>query len=91
VAANAFEEGVHLLFATSLKASLGRTAFFVPGVDKTGTSLARDKLFTLAEADGIGTGTYQDQGNTEIALKHGAQRLNIAGWSDVSFRDWKGR
>jgi len=52
-----------LFFAAALKAPLGRATFSVSGVDKTGTGLTGDKLFTLADADGIGTGTYQDQGN----------------------------
>ena len=72
VATDTFEESVKLLFTAALKAPLGRAAFSVSGVDKTGTGLTGDKLLTMAEADRIGTGTYQDQGNGKIMLKQGA-------------------
>ena len=60
-------------------------------MDEPGSDLASQKCFTLTQANSVGTETYENQPNPEIALEQGTQRLDRAALNGVPLGNWEGR
>jgi hypothetical protein len=69
MAADPAEEVFSLLVAVPGEALLRGAALLVSSVDKPGADLTAHQVFTLADTDGIGSETYQNQGNQIITLE----------------------